>query len=364
MSRLATAARCHCPSRTPRHQAHACRGKLAETPRAGKQCLPHPRRRLPSEGQGRKEGGDGAAVAHDAKLDVVVGDSFDNEGCIGNQVVGGNLGLVDAQGIGSVDAQFESYPTDLAVRQKEDRKAREEKLAEHGLTQEEIKKLRKKKKFNQEQRFDDRGSDLGLLEEAPFVNCLATSGSFNASIAYSFFDDDAFRSSSVDSSEGEAEIVLGDNFALWYGVGCDGADMHQDPPKSTVIDVDDLLVFLATLENAGGAIDVVEIFGGEGGVGKLCVRRRLRRGRNFDLVIGFDFIDQKHRQTVFTYLKIHRPLVALLGPPCTGFGHWSHLNRYIHPDTFHKIRKVGECLAVFVAEVIWVQLHAGATLFN
>lgn len=80
------------------------------------------------------------------------------------------------------------------------------------------------------------------------------------SVAYP--TDSTVRQNSVDSSEQGTETVLGDNFALWYGVGCDGVGHHQDPPKSSWIDIDDLLAFLARLGYARGAIDVVESFGG------------------------------------------------------------------------------------------------------
>ena len=33
-----------------------------------------------------------------------------------------------------------------------------------------------------------------------------------------------------------------------------------------------------------GSVDVMELFVGEGGVGKYCARRKLKRGVNFDLV--------------------------------------------------------------------------------
>ena len=46
---------------------------------------------------------------------------------------------------------------------------------------------------------------------------------------------------------------------------------------STHVPLEELNTYLAKAENKG-IVDVVEIFGGESGVGKLCLRRRLRRG--------------------------------------------------------------------------------------
>ena len=61
-------------------------------------------------------------------------------------------------------------------------------------------------------------------------------------------------------------------------------------------------------------MDVVEVFGGESGIGKPCIRRRLVRGENFDLVTGFDLTKAKHQEEVVRYFNTHKPLVAVLGP--------------------------------------------------
>ena len=51
-------------------------------------------------------------------------------------------------------------------------------------------------------------------------------------------------------------------------------------------------------------------------------------GGNFDLVNGFDLTKESHQKEVEKYIADHRPLVVVLGPPCTSFGHWLHLNQY------------------------------------
>ena len=45
----------------------------------------------------------------------------------------------------------------------------------------------------------------------------------------------------------------------------------------------------------------MELFGGESGVGKSGVRRRLSRGANLDLVTGFEFIAEQHQTEVVTH---------------------------------------------------------------
>ena len=70
---------------------------------------------------------------------------------------------------------------------------------------------------------------------------------------------------------------LADKFSLHYLVGSGGAGRHVNPPGSTYVPLEQRNTYLAKPEH-NGTVDVVEIFGGESGVGKLCLRRRLRRG--------------------------------------------------------------------------------------
>lgn len=70
-----------------------------------------------------------------------------------------------------------------------------------------------------------------------------------------------------------------------------------------------------------GAVDVLELFGGERGVGKLCARRRFKGGANFDLVIGLDFAKEEHQRAVIEHIEAPQFVVVILGPPRTSFGH-------------------------------------------
>ena len=88
-------------------------------------------------------------------------------------------------------------------------------------------------------------------------------------------------------------------------------DHHADPPRSHVIEIEGLMTYLAQ-PHLQGSVDVVEIFGGESGVGKLCIRRRLRRGDNVDLVAGFDLTQEGNQMIVEQYIKEYRPLVIVL----------------------------------------------------
>lgn len=157
-------------------------------------------------------------------------------------------------------ALIDQYPTGSAVRQKEERKVREEKLAEEGLAQAEINALRKNKKFNQEEHFDDCGIDLGPLEERHFICAFAIQGSFNSAIVHSFLEFSFFCSDSAEGSEDEPEKVLNDKYSLHYLVGRSIADHHGNPPKSTVVHIDALRTYLSQ-SDIRGSIDVCGFIG-------------------------------------------------------------------------------------------------------
>ena len=95
----------------------------------------------------QKDGGGSATVAQDIALDVGFSRSF----CKGGDCIGSRGGVVDISGTAPqqklivwADSRQEVYPTDSVVRHQDERKAREEQLANEDLIQEEIKKFRKK----------------------------------------------------------------------------------------------------------------------------------------------------------------------------------------------------------------------------
>ena len=92
------------------------------------------------------------------------------------------------------------HPTDQVVRQKEHRKVREAKFAEEGLSPEETKKVRRRKKLHQEDHKDDCGSEIGPLEEIVSGSTSVVDASFGPAIAYSYVNDNARCSDSAESS--------------------------------------------------------------------------------------------------------------------------------------------------------------------
>ena len=83
-------------------------------------------------------------------------------------------------------------------------------MADEGLTKEEDKKLRKKKKFDQEFHFDGCCSGLAPLEAKPLTHALACTDTLQSAMACSYFDYDACASDSASSAEDESSKVLED----------------------------------------------------------------------------------------------------------------------------------------------------------
>ena len=108
-----------------------------------------------------------------------------------------------------------------------------------------------------------------------------------------------------------------------------------------------------------GLTYVMEIWGGNAGVSKVSIRRCLRTGQNFDIVTGADLTKYHNQQVLLNYIRQHRPLVIVMGPPCTAFSSWSHINQYNAPNTYTASRQTGETLARLAARVASVQLEQG-----
>ena len=73
--------------------------------------------------------------------------------------------------------------------------------------------------------------------------------------------------------------------------------------------------------------DACEVFGGQSGVLRLAVRRKLKGKRNFDLTCNVDLTDPDEVESLFRYLSSQRVFCVVMGPPCTAFGPWATFNR-------------------------------------
>ena len=81
----------------------------------------------------------------------------------------------------------------------------------------------------------------------------------------------------------------------------------------------ELEAFLSRIPERHGRVDVVELFGGVGGVLKVLVRRGFKGGENFDLVCGWNLLNPEHFRAFIRYVEKYRPAIVIVAPPCTAF---------------------------------------------
>ena len=115
----------------------------------------------------------------------------------------------------------------------------------------------------------------------------------------------------------------------WYFLG----ELKREWSKDTqpVRDVDALVACLASL---GPGLDICELCGGEGRTSQIAVRRRLKTGKNFDLVTGFDLGNPRHQQEVLQYVAANHVMIVVMAPSCRSTGAPSYLNAHIHYETW------------------------------
>ena len=92
---------------------------------------------------------------------------------------------------------------------------------------------------------------------------------------------------------------------------------------------------------------------------KICIKKGLSTGKNFDLLSGADLTKEEDAKLLFSYIRRHRPLVIIMGPPCTAFANWSRFNRVAHPVAYGEIRSIGLKLANLTASIAAEQLAEG-----
>eukprot|EP00969_Alexandrium_andersonii_P055514 2446329-Alexandrium_andersonii.AAC.1 len=110
--------------------------------------------------------------------------------------------------------------------------------------------------------------------------------------------------------------------------------------------LDHMVNFLADSEPG---TDVAEICGGRARVTRVCVRRRLRGGKNFDVECGVDLLEPAQQRALWAYLR-RGVWVVIMSPPCTAFGPWSRINRWRAPEAWAASLEVGEPLAALCGQ--------------
>jgi len=173
-------------------------------------------------------------------------------------------------------------------------------------------------------------------------------GDMDDAVYYSFFD------KSHGEPQCEIENSLRDDFALSYLLGSECDESHilfqTKYPSAIHLSFSDLDIFMAR-EGHEGSLKVMEMFGGEGGVTRLAIRRRLKTGTNFDVVCRVNLTDPVNEHRLLSYVTRHKPLVVVGGPPCSAVASWSRYNRLHNPVGYAKTRHTGLKLARVFARV-------------
>ena len=161
-------------------------------------------------------------------------------------------------------------------------------------------------------------------------------------------------------SDSDDEEMFDDAFFSWGATGsttCPEEPLHERPHSLSFPSMASAYAALGHNPKYAGQHDVMELFGGDAGTSRVCIRRGLKTGPSFDLNVGIDLTSHEEVNLLWRYLERHRPKVVIAGPPCTSFGAWSRINRHKSYDTWVKSRRIGELLANLTAEICWYQLQ-------
>ena len=210
----------------------------------------------------------------------------------------------------------EASPTEQSIRRKDALKKKKQ-LEDPGMSKGDIKAQTTRKPQPQEKHYDDCGSDTGRVEEVYNQALLAHSrGSIDDAVAFSYFDVPVCSS----VPDGYEELLRENHFHLHCSLGSEVEEDHaafiHKPKDASSVKADQLLAFLAEPDLEGN-MDVMEVAGGESGISKLSIRRKLKTGKVFDLVTGSDVTEAADQKILLDYIREHRPMVIVAGPPCT-----------------------------------------------
>ena len=170
----------------------------------------------------------------------------------------------------------------------------------------------------------------------------------------------------ADCGDDVSTIALSEASESFFCYDTDDDEFERDPELDFVFttlestfdypDMSSAFHAMSTSHQFSGQHDVCELFGGEGGVSKICFRRGMKTGPCFDVMSGFDLTDAKQIDALWKYLIKFRPRVIICAPPCTSFGAWSRINKIRAYDTWLANRRIGEILANLTADICLWQL--------
>ena len=209
-----------------------------------------------------------------------------------------------------------------------------------------------KKQYVIEDHFDDCGSDLSGLGPDIFIYLADILEELDSSDSEPDFDNEA------------NDLVT--NLHTWWLRGSEAATTMPGlgPQASTTRTCStfvELESILATMESGD---DIVELCGGVERITKVCVRRHLKSGGNFDLVTGCDLNTKEGQRQFLYYLENAKLLVVVMGPTCTPFGPWANLNKVLHYDSWLKSYHQAAPHGRFCARVALTQMRNGRYFVN
>ena len=203
----------------------------------------------------------------------------------------------------------------------------------------------KKKPKKVEQHFDDCGEDLSSLN-FPVAECWLSDSSVSES---ELAEDAAASGVSPQLNAFVNRPVCGSS---------DTSEPALSPQTFLAVDVDEMTSILASPAYASWGVEIVELCGGEGLTSRLCVRRQLRAGHNFELLTGADLTDSATQTKVLGYLSVAKPLVVVMAPICTPYGPLGSRNRVLHPEAWTRSIEVAEPVAAFCGKVAQLQMKS------
>jgi hypothetical protein len=199
-----------------------------------------------------------------------------------------------------------AFPTEQAVRQKENLKAKKE---AGGQVQ--------KKKQIVEAHSDDCGMDLSGIE---------------ADIAgFEQLEEAALEPSGI-------ELDVSRYLAHWLSSyhWLFGSSASEDQPLGrNAVRCDGIEAFLIHARNraTNNQMDIMEMFGGAADTSRILVKRcDAVSGINFDLTCGFNLRNPKHVSMLFQYVDSFKPVAVVMAPPCTGLKGRAGINAQINPQ--------------------------------
>ena len=108
--------------------------------------------------------------------------------------------------------------------------------------------------------------------------------------------------------------------------------------------------------SARHALEGVDICG-VSWVARMCIRRRLRSGRNFDLVTICDLAEVEVCNACPNCSNKCKTLIVVMAPPCTAMGSWHSANRQNDLELIADTFGIGMRIVEMCVKVARIQLE-------